>query len=183
MSASREPVERPVEGATGAPPLYLPELPFPPYRFVPGHAPHPVAHAGGYRHGLVEEKPPFVGHATWQQSEAYLRGCDFFNRGWWWEAHEIWEALWHVVDQRDPAFRALLQGLIQLAACALNRERGVDTGAERLLETACAYLERAEDATSDGMLAGLDLPALRARARAILGAPCERVDGLYVEPA
>lgn len=202
MTPSPAPIERPACGAPDAPPLFLPDAPWPPYRFVPGHAPHPVAHAGGYRHGLVEERPPFVPHERWRESAAYLRGCDFFNRGWWWEAHEIWEALWHVVQGRDETFRALLQGLIQLSACALNRERGVDSGAERLLQSACALLARAgdrvgvgddadfgartiaDDADASGArrVAGLDVDALCAHARAVLATPSSRVDGLYVVP-
>ena len=84
--------------------------------------------------------PPYEPLERWRHSRPYLRGLDFFNRGWWWEAHETWESLWHVAEGRDEAQHELLKGLIQLAASALNRERGNDAGAERLLDTACAAL-------------------------------------------
>lgn len=177
------PIERPVEGAADAPPLFLPDEPFPPYRFVPGHAPHPVAHADGYLHGVHRPPPPYLERERWRDNAAYLRGFDFFNRAWWWEAHESWEELWHVVEGKDDAQHALLKGLIQLAACALNRERASDRGADRLIGTACEELEKAERLGAvDGRLCGLDLAAVREEAGRHLAKPTARVDGFYLVP-
>jgi hypothetical protein len=174
--------DRPMTGAPDAPPLFLPHVPFPPYRFVPGVTPHPFNQAGGYAFGQRPPAPPFLPRDQWRENEPYLRGLDFFNRGWWWEAHESWESLWHVVQGRDEAQHELLKGLIQLAACALNRERGHDEGAARLLDTALAALSRAETAASAAALCGLDLNAVASDARRALGAPCPRVTGLYLRP-
>lgn len=178
----RVPIERPVQGADDAPALFLPDEPFPPYRFVPGHAPHPFNQEGGYAYGERPPNPPPCAAADWRENRAFLRGVDFFNRGWWWEAHEAWEGYWHAVDGRDPAQHDLMKALIQLAASALNRERGHDGGAERLLETACAALARARDAAGTDRLCGLDLPALAREARERLGAPCEALNGFYLCP-
>lgn len=134
-------IERPPSGAADAPPLFV-DQPFPPYRFVPGVTPHPFAHAEGWGFGKERPPPPLLAPERWAENTPYLRGCDFFNRGWWWEAHEAWEDLWHVVEGHHPRQWQLLKGLIQLAACALQRERGIDGGAERLLLTALACLER-----------------------------------------
>ena len=175
------PIERPVDGAPGAPPRYLPDEGFPPYRFVPGHTPHPYKQAGGYAYGEEPPAPPFVARDEWTSNAAYLRGVDFFNRGWWWEAHEVWEGLWHVVQPRDPVQHDLLKGLIQLAACALNRERGHDGPAGTLLATARRFLARAKEAGGPRLL-GLDLDALDARAQATLGAAAASVEGLYLAP-
>lgn len=139
--AQRTPIERPPAGAPDAPALFIDE-PFPPYRFVPGVTPHPFAHADGWGHGQERPVPPLMPPEQWSENHAYLRGCDFFNRGWWWEAHETWEELWHVVEGHHPRQWELLKGLIQLAACALQRERGIDGGAERLLHSALACFER-----------------------------------------
>jgi predicted metal-dependent hydrolase len=175
--------ERPVAGEPGAPPLLLPHVAFPPYRFVPGQAPHPFNDREGYGYGQRPEPPPFVPRDRWRESEPYLRGLDFFNRGWWWEAHESWESLWHVVEGRDEAQHELLKGLIQLAACALNRERGHDEGAARLLETALAALQRAGATAGSTRLCGLDLEAVAAEARRALAAPAPRVGPLYLRPS
>ena len=155
---------------------------FPPYRFVPGHAKHPFQ-PGGYAAGERPAAPPYEPLDRWRVSQPYLRGLDFFNRGWWWEAHESWESLWHVCEGRDEAQHVLLKGLIQLAACALNRERGSDGGAERLLVTACEALEHARLLAGRDVLGGLDLAALQREARERLAAPVARVDGFWLRPA
>ena len=198
-------IERPPSGAADAPPLFVDEA-FPPYRFVPGVTPHPFAHTDGWGYGTERPPPPLLAPEQWAENKAFLRGCDFFNRGWWWEAHEAWEDLWHVVEGHHPRQWDLLKGLIQLAACALQRERGIDKGAERLLVTAVACLDRVArgelpertDNTAaspnEGSLAeslapqtahycGLDLAALADEARARLSQPAPRVDGFYLRPA
>jgi len=174
-------IERPPSGAADAPPLFVDEA-FPPYRFVPGVTPHPFAHADGWGYGSDRPPPPLLAPELWAENKAYLRGCDFFNRGWWWEAHEAWEDLWHVVEGHHPRQWQLLKGLIQLAACALQRERGVDKGAERLLVTAVACLERVASGELSAHYCGLDLAALADEARARLSQPCPRVDGFYLRP-
>jgi uncharacterized protein len=181
VPAGTRPPERPVAGAADAPPLFLPDEPFPPYRFVPGHTRHPFQ-PGGYAAGERPPAPPYEPLERWRHSRPYLRGLDFFNRGWWWEAHESWESLWHVCAGRDPAQHDLLKGLIQLAACALNRERGSDGGAARLLDTACDALGRARAAAGRDELGGLQVPELVREARERLAAPSARVDGFFLRP-
>jgi hypothetical protein len=176
-------VERPVAGADDAPQLFMPDEAFPPYRFVPGHTPHPFAQKGGYAYGERPPNPPACAADDWRDNRAYLRGVDFFNRGWWWEAHEAWEGYWHSVEGVDDAQHDLMKGLIQLAACALNRERGHDGGADRLLVTACDALERARRACGADSLCGLDLPALASEARERLGQPVPAVNSYYLRPA
>jgi len=153
---------------------------FPPYRYVPGKAPHPFAHKEGWGFGRERPVPPYHPPERWQKSRAYLFGCDLFNAAYWWEAHETWEELWHVAKPRSPAWDHLLKGLIQLAACSLNREREVHGGASRLLLTACAALQRAHDPASTNF--GLDLPALLTEARTHLSAKTPPTPGLYVLP-
>lgn len=58
---------------------------------------------------------------------------DRFNRGWerfnaqdYFEAHEVWEDLWHEYRESDRTF---LQGLIQLAAGLYHLDAGNTKGA------------------------------------------------------
>ncbi|HZL98752.1 MAG TPA: DUF309 domain-containing protein, partial [Planctomycetota bacterium] len=177
---------RPVEGAPGAPALFLPDEPFPPYRFVPGgREPHPLME-GGYAHGRPAAPPPFRAAGEWRLNRAYLRGLDCFNRGWWWEAHEAWESYWHVVEGRDETQHRFFKALIQLAACALQRERGSDAGAARLLFSAVKLLEGLRAAAPGGRLCGLDLDRLVGQAHQFLGEPTDdrapAVSGFYLRP-
>ncbi len=187
MTTSRpQPVQRPVDGAADAPPLFLPDEPFPPYRFVPGHTPHPYKQEGGWAFGESHAPPAFVSRDDWRDSPSYLRGLDFFNRGWWWEAHEEWESLWHVCRDRDEVQFDLLKGLIQLAACALNVERGHAGPAARLLVTAVDYLGRARAAGGD-RVCGLELEAVRKAAEQLLGRSAgtddpRAINGFYLRP-
>jgi uncharacterized protein len=50
---------------------------------------------------------------TLEEEEHLDRGILLFNAGKFWEAHEVWEAIW---QQRPEDSRFFVQGLIQLAA-------------------------------------------------------------------
>jgi len=63
--STRGPVERPVAGAPGAPPLWLPDEPFPPYRFVPGQAPHPAPDGAQWRTNLRSAAQNRLTSITW----------------------------------------------------------------------------------------------------------------------
>jgi len=63
--------------------------------------------------------------------EALGRGVALFNRQEFYEAHEVWEAVW-VEEVGDE--RLLLQGLIQVAAGFYKLQVGAPRGTSRLLE-------------------------------------------------
>lgn len=129
--------------------------PLPPYRFFPGLTPHPTADPQGHSYGRPPDRPDALPEEQWRHAEAYLFGCDLYNRGYWWEAHEAWEGLWHLAradaDQAD-----LLQGLIQCAAACLKIPMEQPRGRERLAENGTARLERVARAHG-GAYMGLDL--------------------------
>jgi hypothetical protein len=110
------------------PPRFLPEQPLPPYTHVPGRTPHPVSHPRGHSHGLAPERPAAPDPERWQECRPYLRGLDLFNHGYYWEAHEVWESLWHAAGRRGRT-ADFLKGLIKLAAAGVKvregRRRGV----------------------------------------------------------
>ena len=58
------------------------------------------------------------------------RGVEAFNKGEFFLAHEIWEALW--LETVGPE-KVLLQGLVQIAAGYAKVESGVRGGAVKLL--------------------------------------------------
>ncbi|MBX6311564.1 MAG: DUF309 domain-containing protein [Isosphaeraceae bacterium] len=119
-----------------------PESRFPPYTYVPGGPwPHPIASPLG--HSAGQPRPPAqpIEGDAWERSPEYLRGIELFNTGYYWEAHEAWEALWHALGRRGPT-ADLLKGLIKLAAAGVKirerRPRGASTHARRAAEAFAA---------------------------------------------
>src|SRR5438067_6581074 len=108
-------------------PWLAPELPLPPYSYVSGQFPHPFSHPEGHRHGAAAEPltPPEPGR--WHECRPYLHGLDLFNRGYYWEAHEIWEGLWHACGRAGPT-ADFLKGLIKLAAAGVKVREGRPEG-------------------------------------------------------
>jgi hypothetical protein len=92
-----------------------------------------------------------------------------FDAGYYWEAHEVWEGLWHAVGRRG-ATALVLKGLIKLAAAGVKvrerREPGVRTHARR----AGVCFEAARQLGGVPGL-GLDLDALVAHAREVAEDP------------
>jgi len=64
-------------------------------------------------------------------------GAVLFDRGAWWEAHEVWEQAWHRLHGIP---RHYLKGLIQVAAVNWHISRGNRSAARRLLDTAVPHL-------------------------------------------
>lgn len=90
---------------------------------------------------------------------ALLRGGVLFDRGLFFEAHEVWEEAWL---RESGTTRRLLQGLIQIAAALHKVSRKEHPGgAVRLFDAGLAKLD-AGLARLDGIpaiAAGVDLPA------------------------
>jgi hypothetical protein len=102
------------------PPRYLPDVALPPAAFVPGRTPRPDQPAGDR-----PEQP--LSPTNWPESRAYLHGIDLFNHGYYWEAHEKWEGLWHASGRRGTT-ADFLKGLIKLAAAGVKVREGRPDG-------------------------------------------------------
>lgn len=107
------------------------EQALPAYRFMPGRSPHPSAHPQGHSFGRPAAHARALPASDWRLAEAYLFGCDLYNRSFFWEAHEAWEALWQVTRQ-DRRQHRYLQGLIQAANAQLKLRLGKPRAVERL---------------------------------------------------
>jgi hypothetical protein len=93
-----------------------------------------------------------------KRSAALKAGLAAYERGDFFEAHEDLEPAWMGTD--DRAERALLQGLIKVAAAYVHDVRGNPTGIGRNLDGARARLvEAAEDGPALN-IARLDIHAL-----------------------
>jgi uncharacterized protein len=131
---------------------YVPQRPFPPYAFVPGRNPHPVSDPAGHSHGETPSAAEPLDPQHPQASPEFLFAIDLFNHGYYWEAHESWESLWHAAGHAGPV-AVLLKGLIKLAAAGVKAREGNAAGVLRHARRAAELFRRAAD--SDCELCGL----------------------------
>ena len=129
------------------PPRYAPANPLPPYAYAPGHdLPHPVNDPSGHSFSVQSQSPGALNPspvlallstdsashrrvlaATLAADPRWLYALDLFNGGWYWEAHEAWEAVWNALGRTTPEAR-FVQGLIHLAAAAVKVREGKPNG-------------------------------------------------------
>jgi hypothetical protein len=142
-------------------PRFVPDVLLPPYTFVPGQTPHPVRDPAGHMYGRSAEAPPPLDPSHWQASRAYLYGIDLFNHGYYWEAHEAWEGLWHRAG-RQGLVADFLKGLIKLAAAGVKVREGVPRGVAAHPAGAAELFRRTAASLGDaaGQFAGLGLGEL-----------------------
>ncbi len=93
-----------------------------------------------------------------ERAAALAAGLAAYDRGDFFEAHEDLEPAWMGTD--DPAERALLQGLIKVAAAYVHDVRGNPAGIARNLDGARVLLVRALETGPAANVAGIDLGAL-----------------------
>jgi hypothetical protein len=137
--------------------------PFPQYRYVPTLNPHPCAHPDGHSYEPPGHPkpapPPLLPPEQWRACEAWLYGVDLYNHAYWWETHEIWEAIWQQSDKKGVQGR-FIQGLIQIAAAHLKRHIGNEEGVQRLLERSRAHLDFAQ-AVAPAVYMGVEIVGFR----------------------
>lgn len=142
----------------------------PPYTYVPGGPfPHPIREPGGHSFGHRSPAVPPIDEESWRSSEPYLRGIELFHHGYYWEAHEAWEPLWHALGRKGPGADAI-KALIKLAAAGVKvregQPHGVVTHAARAGDLLDGVIREV-----GGRLFGLDLGEVRRFAREVAGRP------------
>lgn len=105
----------------------------PPHAHVPGlNARHPEDWFDHIKASVTDETPiELLG-----QTEAWLVGLSYFHDGYFWECHEVLEAVWMRAPDPSPE-RALIQAMIQLANARLKIRMGKPNAARRL----CAMVD------------------------------------------
>ncbi|MFV0297065.1 MAG: DUF309 domain-containing protein, partial [Hyphomicrobiaceae bacterium] len=71
----------------------------------------------------------------WPKAVPYLSGLALYRRGFYWEAHEVWEPVWRAAPPNSRE-RYLLAGLIQLANGCLKVRMARISAAGRLFAAA-----------------------------------------------
>jgi predicted metal-dependent hydrolase len=132
----------------------------PPYTYVPGSGtPHPISNPRGHMHGQTESISPALDPQHWQENATYLYAVDLFNHGYYWEAHEAWESLWHAAGHHGQV-ADFLKGLIKLAAAGVKQLEQNLAGVNRHLSRATELLTRVGETN----FCGVDLAAIIAQA-------------------
>ena len=86
---------------------------------------------------LPETQPPPSAGPT-GYDDRYLAGIACFNRGEYFDAHEVWEDLWMDCPSADRRF---FQSLIQAAVSLYHWGNGNRAGADRLFHSGKRYME------------------------------------------
>lgn len=151
-------------------PRYRPDAAFPTYAYVPGRDPHPVSDPRGHSYGrgpvgiaAPDPKDP-------AGSPEFLYGVDLFNHGYYWEAHEAWEALW-LACGRTGSTADFLKGLIKLAAAGVKAREGRASGVRRHAERAAELFGEAAIGLGGGTVLGLEVKPLIEAAKEIAASP------------
>jgi len=104
--------------------------------------------------------PIFTEEEVQERLHILLAGVAQYNDGYYFEAHETWEDLWH---PSPPPARQFLQGLIQLAAAFVHFARHEYPGTVRLLAEAIEKMQ-----TAPAVYLGIDVARLLAESRGAL---------------
>ncbi|RLS53388.1 MAG: DUF309 domain-containing protein [Planctomycetota bacterium] len=93
----------------------------PPYTHIPGVTPHPINNPAG--HAYKTDRAVRLVTATTLiallREPECQRGFTLFHHGYYWEAHEEWEALWLSLGRTGP-LADFIKGLIKLAAAGVK---------------------------------------------------------------
>jgi uncharacterized protein len=179
------------DAAIGRTKWKAPPVPLPAYSYYPG-CPWPHPHrspAAHLNHDAGGGDEPSRGDKRWW-SVRFLRGVELFNAGYYWEAHEVWEELWHVEGRRGSTAE-VLKGLIKLAAAGVKVREGRESGVRTHCRRAALSFTTAAGQGGARQL-GLDLELWARRSGELAenpptdqgpaGAPVTRVFPFRIEP-
>lgn len=109
----------------------LPSAKLPDYTFVPAVGlPHPYRDPQGHSHGQKRTAPKPLADGKWAENRSYLAAIDYFNLGYYWEAHDEWERLWRSSGP-DSVTGHFLKGLVKLSAAGVKVREGSIHGVRR----------------------------------------------------
>lgn len=119
--------------------LARPALTLPPEPHIPGRNARPD---GACFHALKADLHAAAVPSELAVSHAFQAGLEALSRGYYWEAHELLEAVWVCLPPAS-AERHLLRGLIQLANAGLKVRMARPKAVGRILPLAESSLDEA----------------------------------------
>lgn len=100
----------------------------------------------------LQPDPSDLAPAPASHEANFREGIRLFNTGEYFDAHEVWEELWHDAAGKRKLF---YQGLIQCAVTLLHFERGNPRGVVHLFDAALSKFHTVPD-----LYMGVDVPEL-----------------------
>jgi predicted metal-dependent hydrolase len=153
-----------------------PALDLPRWAYLPGKTPAPDRAPLEHAKALV---PKAYENGVDPRDPAFRYGLALHHAGLFWEAHEVWEAVWKAAP-KNGCDRLVLRALIQLANAKLKVRMGRARAAARLVDEARAELAEAarrRGAVDLGLLSGTDLKPILDDIRAVEGELGAALDG------
>lgn len=111
-------------------------FPDPPHAHIPGKTPR---HPEGTFDALCETARPEQPCGAVFASDAWRAGLQFLETKYFWEAHEVWEAVWMALPEGSEEKR-LVQGMIQLANAELKHRMQRPRAVMRLCDICLRHL-------------------------------------------
>ncbi|MDW3224494.1 MAG: DUF309 domain-containing protein [Paracoccaceae bacterium] len=129
---------------------------FPPFAYIPGkNSRHPENFFEDIKASVTRDICP----SDLQDTAAFKAGLAYLDAGYFWECHEVLEAVWMRTEDPSPE-REMVQALIQLANAKLKLLMDKPRAALRLCDMVVAHLARCHP--RDGVLGlGIDCVARR----------------------
>ena len=127
----------------------------PKHAYVPGQT---VRHAEGRFAPVCATAQLGMSPTQLAQSKAFCTGLFYLQRGYFWEAHELFEPVWMALEEGSEE-RRLLQALIQLANAQLKLRMHRPKAASRLCIMVRGLLEKLTGAR----VMGQDISQIMAR--------------------
>lgn len=138
------------------------DWPLPDHAYLPGRT---ARHPDGAFDAMRAAAPKITRSEEAAANPAWRHGLRLFAGGWFWECHEVLEAVWMNAAPNSRE-RALVQAVIQLANAALKARLGETRAVARLCARA-RELAAAAAGPEDAAVMGLPAPALRAAIAAV----------------
>lgn len=100
---------------------------FPPHAYIPGKtARHPEGNFDEFKLSLNSKK-----YKCFHETETWKMAFIFLDKSYYWEAHELFEAIWFLCPPNSPE-KLFVQALIQLANAGLKQKMGADGAVKKL---------------------------------------------------
>ena len=121
------------------------QVPWPPHAYVPGQS---ARHPETWFDAIKTTVTP---GADMQHTRAWAVGLAYLEAGYFWECHEVLEAVWMALPNPSPE-RDVTQAVIQLANARLKHKMGRPRAVMRLCDKVDTLLAR-----HSGVILGLDM--------------------------